>query len=197
MSGRLTRHKHGKIARCVRRFPGVCALAEPALDGEDDGGPGKAASFSLEEKRGRGGGGGALCAGRSYHPTYLLRVNMAAMGIVDDSVDEKSALSLAPAGSWYGTTAPAAAPPSAPATLILRPHPRCPAQPPPAWPATPTGRRGAVEAASDGETHSGRAFACPCRAPWLGASVGRSSEGDVGRGAARMRQRWIVSCPHQ
>lgn len=37
---------------------------------------------------------------------YLLRVKMAAMGIVDDNVDENSGLSpdLAAGGSWYGTT---------------------------------------------------------------------------------------------
>lgn len=43
--------------------------------------------------------------GRAYHPTNLLRVNMAAMGIVDDSVDENSGLSAEAVGSWYGTTA--------------------------------------------------------------------------------------------
>lgn len=37
---------------------------------------------------------------------YLLRVKMAAMGIVDDNVDANSGLSpdLATGGSWYGTT---------------------------------------------------------------------------------------------
>lgn len=35
----------------------------------------------------------------TYHPMYLLRVNMAAMGSVEEIVDEKSALSLEAAGS--------------------------------------------------------------------------------------------------
>lgn len=36
----------------------------------------------------------------TYHPIYLFRVNIAAIGSVDDIVDEKSALSLEGAGSW-------------------------------------------------------------------------------------------------
>ena len=41
----------------------------------------------------------------THQPRYRFRVKMAAIGSVDDSVDESSALSpdLA-AGSWYGTT---------------------------------------------------------------------------------------------
>lgn len=38
-------------------------------------------------------------------PRYLLRVKMAAMGRVDEMVEEKSAWSPADlAGAWYGTT---------------------------------------------------------------------------------------------
>lgn len=39
---------------------------------------------------------------KTYHPMYLFRVNMAAIGIVDDSVEENSGLSpdLAAGGSW-------------------------------------------------------------------------------------------------
>jgi pyruvate/oxaloacetate carboxyltransferase len=35
----------------------------------------------------------------TYQPMYLLRVNMAAMGSVEEMVDEKSALSLEAEGS--------------------------------------------------------------------------------------------------
>ena len=43
--------------------------------------------------------------GNTHHPLYRFRVKMAAMGSVDDSVDENSELSPAlAAGSWYGTT---------------------------------------------------------------------------------------------
>lgn len=49
------------------------------------------------------GGGGMM--GNTHHPIYRFRVKMAAMGSVDDSVDENSELSPAlVAGSWYGTT---------------------------------------------------------------------------------------------
>lgn len=40
----------------------------------------------------------------TYQPTNLFLVNMAAMGIVDDSVEPNSGLSPLEEGSWYGTT---------------------------------------------------------------------------------------------
>lgn len=46
-------------------------------------------------------GGGGLSRNRStYHPMYRLRVNMAAMGSVCDSVEDISAPSLLANGSW-------------------------------------------------------------------------------------------------
>lgn len=40
----------------------------------------------------------------AYHPMYLLRMKIAAIGSVEDRVEDSSAPSALPAGSWYGIT---------------------------------------------------------------------------------------------
>jgi len=118
---RRTGHEDGKVARRARGLLGVLALAEVALDGEDDGGPAEGGSLAkpvslrqplYDSMRCPGAGFEAAPVsasargeasrrrkGATHQPTNLLRVNMAAMGMVEASVEANSGLSPAAAGS--------------------------------------------------------------------------------------------------
>ncbi len=125
---RRTRHGHAKVARGAVALLGVLALAEPALEAEDDGGPvefcrqrvghvdgtwwmwwmwwsgGRAHVGRYPGARvareGSAGPGWAVVSGRAYHPMYLLRMKMAAMGRVEERVDWNSTASPFGGGSW-------------------------------------------------------------------------------------------------